>query len=122
MEAPHNTEFYTWMGKKHFCFFQTAETGNQTPSSSVKSSGANHYPRAPALKVVKYSIIVKYLDIILDNLVTVMSFMTFLNTVAGPEGVLTSCFQNEIAESMLDEPHWRYNVNTASWMRTTPQL
>ena len=28
-EAPHNTEFYTWMGKKHFCFFQTAETGNR---------------------------------------------------------------------------------------------
>ena len=36
------------MGKKHFCFFQTAETGNRTPSSGVKSSGANHYPRAPA--------------------------------------------------------------------------
>ena len=47
-EAPHNTEFYTWMGKKHFCFFQTAETGNRTPNSSVKGSGANHYPRAPA--------------------------------------------------------------------------
>ena len=36
------------MEKKHFCFFQTAETGNQTPNSSVKGSGANHYPRAPA--------------------------------------------------------------------------
>ena len=47
-EAPHNTEFYTWMGKKHFCFFQTAETGNRTPNPSVKGSGANHYPRAPA--------------------------------------------------------------------------
>ena len=45
-EAPH--EFYTWMGKKHFCFFQTAETGNRTPNSSVKGNGANHYPRAPA--------------------------------------------------------------------------
>ena len=30
------------------CFFQTAETGNRTPSSGVKGSGANHYPRAPA--------------------------------------------------------------------------
>ena len=37
------------MGKKHFCFFQTAETGNRTPDSGVKGSGANHYPRAPAL-------------------------------------------------------------------------
>ena len=36
------------MGKKQFCFFQTAETGNRTPNSGVKGSGANHYPRAPA--------------------------------------------------------------------------
>ena len=47
-EAPHNTDFHTWMGKKHFCFFQTAEIGNRTPNSGVKGSGANHYPRAPA--------------------------------------------------------------------------
>ena len=47
-EAPHNTNFHSWMGKKHFCFFQTAETGNRTPDSGVKGSGANHYPRAPA--------------------------------------------------------------------------
>ena len=32
-----------------FFFFQTADTGNRTPNSSVKDSGANHYPRAPAL-------------------------------------------------------------------------
>ena len=48
-EAPHNTDFHTWMGKELFCFFQTAETGNRTPNSGVKGSGANHYPRAPAL-------------------------------------------------------------------------
>ena len=30
------------------CFFQTAETGNRTPDSGVKGSGANHYPRGPA--------------------------------------------------------------------------
>ena len=47
-EAPHNTDFHTWMGKKHFCFFQTAATGNRTPNSGVKGSGANHHPRAPA--------------------------------------------------------------------------
>ena len=45
-EAPHNTDFHTWMGKKHFCYFQTAETGNRTPNSDVKRSGANHYPRS----------------------------------------------------------------------------
>ena len=37
--------------EKHFCFFQTAETGNRTPNSSVKGSGANHYPRAPARRL-----------------------------------------------------------------------
>ena len=33
-------------GRNIFCFFQTAETGNRTPNSGVKGSGANHYPRA----------------------------------------------------------------------------
>ena len=32
-EAPHNTEFYEWMGKKHFCSFQTAETDKRAPNS-----------------------------------------------------------------------------------------
>ena len=40
------------MGKKHFCFFQTAETGNRAPNSGVKGSGANHCPRAPAPKLL----------------------------------------------------------------------
>ena len=44
-EAPHDTKFYEWMGKKHFCFFQTVETRKQTLNSRVKGSGANHYPR-----------------------------------------------------------------------------
>ena len=47
------------MGKKQFCFFQTAETGNRTPDSGVKGSGANHYPRAPArplCTIVGYSV------------------------------------------------------------------
>ena len=35
------------MGKEHFCFFQTAATGNRTPNSGVKGSGANHYPWGP---------------------------------------------------------------------------
>ena len=32
---------------------QTAETGNRTPNSGVKGSGANHYPRAPARPLFK---------------------------------------------------------------------
>ena len=35
-------------GRSIFCFFQTAGTGNRTPSSGGKGSGAKHYPRAPA--------------------------------------------------------------------------
>ena len=54
-EAPRNTEFYEWVGKKHFCFFQIAETGKRTPNSSmkgsganrVKGSGANYFPSVP---------------------------------------------------------------------------
>ena len=53
-EAPHNTDFHTWMGEKHFCFFQTAETGNRTPNFGVKGSCANHYPRAPARNVIRF--------------------------------------------------------------------
>ena len=36
-------------GRNIISFFQTAETGNRTPNSGVKGSGANHYPRAPAV-------------------------------------------------------------------------
>ena len=42
-EAPHNTAFYEWVEKKHFCLFQTAETGKRTPNSSVKGSGVYVY-------------------------------------------------------------------------------
>ena len=53
-EAPYNTEYYEWMGKKHCCFFQTAVTGKRTPNSNVKGSSANyHYPRARALNSLK---------------------------------------------------------------------
>ena len=44
-EAPQNTEFFEWIGEKHSCLFQTAETLKRTPNSSVKGSGSNHYPR-----------------------------------------------------------------------------
>ena len=40
-------------GRNIFCFFEAAETGNRTPNSGVKGSGANHYPRAPALQSQK---------------------------------------------------------------------
>ena len=42
-------------GRNIFVSFQTAETGNRTPDSGVKGSGANHYPRAPALDPSKHS-------------------------------------------------------------------
>ena len=55
------------MGKKQFCFFQTAETGNRTPDSGVKGSGANHYPRAPAHHQL-YEIIISKLNILEESI------------------------------------------------------
>ena len=45
-EAPHNTEFLRLDGEETFLFL--LNRGEKTPNSSVKGSGANHYPRAPA--------------------------------------------------------------------------
>ena len=45
-EAPHNTDFHTWMGKKHFLFLSNRR--DREPNSGVKGNGANHYPRAPS--------------------------------------------------------------------------
>ena len=39
------------MEKKHFGFFQTAETWKRAPNCGVKGSGANHYPKATAPEV-----------------------------------------------------------------------
>ena len=61
-EAPHNTEFYELMEKEHFCFFQTAETGKQTPNSGVKGSGANHYPRREWV----VGTVTEYIDVIIN--------------------------------------------------------
>ena len=78
-EAPHNTNFHTWMGKKQFCFCQTAETGNRTPDSGVKGSGANHYPRAPARRpyiMLVLPLWLAYFRPITDNLILAHSDMT----------------------------------------------
>ena len=53
-KAPHPTEFYEWMGKKHFCFFQTAGIGKRNPNSTVKGSGASHYPKAFSHNLTKF--------------------------------------------------------------------
>ena len=39
------------MGEKHFCFFQTAETGNWTPSSSVKGPRPIHSKHVSAMHI-----------------------------------------------------------------------
>ena len=44
-EAPRNTDFHTWMGKKHFLFLLNRR--DQEPNLELYR-GANHYPRAPA--------------------------------------------------------------------------
>ena len=62
------------MGKKQFCFFQTAETGNRTPDSGVKGSGANHYPRAPARYYIMYETTIKFQFFIFDPEKSVVLF------------------------------------------------
>ena len=57
-EAPHNTDFYTWMGKKHFLFLSNRR--DREPNSGVKGSGANHYPRAPAPQPSKHKTLLFY--------------------------------------------------------------
>ena len=52
-KLPTILTFTRGWGRNIFCFFETAETGNRTPNSGVKGSGANHYPRAPALDTIK---------------------------------------------------------------------
>ena len=57
-----------------FSCFHTAETGNRTPDSGVKVSGANHYPRAPAHKnVIKYSV----LFVRKSKPITIINFVTW---------------------------------------------
>ena len=46
-EVLHNTEFYEWMVKKYFCFFQIAETGKRTPNSSVNAAMVTTTPGPP---------------------------------------------------------------------------
>ena len=46
---PTILSFTSGCGRNISCFFQTAETGKRTTNSGVKGSGANNYPRAPAL-------------------------------------------------------------------------
>ena len=54
-EVPHNTEFHKLMRKKHFCcFFKPPRPWNEQPNTSVKGSGANHYPRAAAQQIYKF--------------------------------------------------------------------
>ena len=50
-KLPTILTFTRGWGRNIFCFCQTAETGNRTPESGVKGSGANHYPRAPSLNL-----------------------------------------------------------------------
>ena len=87
------------MGKKHFCFFQTAETRNRARNSGVKGSGANHYPRAPAQQTKIYNIlyIVHILSLIYTHILPIhqrhalgLNFLSHANRV-GAEVLSSPC-------------------------------
>ena len=89
------------MGKKHFCFFQTAETGNRTPNSGVKGSGANHYPRAPAHIKVKTSAFWTFVEVFLQynkNANTVIEIQIKSSNLTGK---ITDCVHNHDDEDKI---------------------
>ena len=46
-EAPHSTEFYECMWKKHFCFFQTTDPGKRTRTLAWKADVLTTTPGPP---------------------------------------------------------------------------
>ena len=100
----HNTDFHTWMGKKHFCFFQTAETGNRTPNSGVKGSGANHYPRAPARLVQDCQRNIMFLPSILEHCYDVVSLARHL-----PSHASLDSDENEYLVGQRMQCVWKVN-------------
>ena len=91
-------------GRNIFCFFQTAETGNRTPNSGVRGSGANHYPRAPALDMFNNRR--QYIKDV-QNMVTYLCFQIMIIIVE--PGQL-------IGSHLVDSWAWRYRVQiTLQW-------
>ena len=110
-EAPHNTNFHTWMGKKQFCFFQTAETGNRTPDSGVKGSSANHYPRAPApcdLEHITTSVLKNCLDILITPITDIINIS--METSTSPQN-----FKEAHVRPLLKKKHFFLKT---SWIIT----
>ena len=50
-DAPHNSEFYEWMGMKHFCLFQTARPGNEPRAWAGKAAVLTTTPPAAPSRV-----------------------------------------------------------------------
>ena len=75
--------------KKHLCFFQTAETGNRTPDSSVKGSSANHYPRAPALVGLRENLIIGLVARTIQSPVPLQHCILIYNSTANANCVCT---------------------------------
>ena len=87
LPSRHNTEFYEWMGKKHLGFFQTAEPGKQTPNSGVKGSGANHYPRAPALIPMSTALLVYFYSYFINLLSNCINIEVSKPTIPQSPGI-----------------------------------
>ena len=109
MEAPHNTDFHPWMGKKHFCFFQTAETGNRTPNSGVKGSGANHYPRAPARGMTKHVNRGEYAGATMSLNRDKSLHLVIISRYPSEHETLIQCWVNDGPPSAKLAQHWPNN-------------
>ena len=106
-------------GRNIFCFFQTAETGNRTPNSGVKGSGANHYPRAPAhvmgQQTWKYWVRMYYIGLEFKNgLWALVTDMLDYRDGLGP--LVTDMLDHrDIIWSLLTTRLWWGNIATSDW-------
>ena len=56
-EAPHNTEIYTWMGKKHFCSFKPPRPGTELRTLAWTAAVLTTTLLPPTLTVQTVSVI-----------------------------------------------------------------
>ena len=69
--------FHTWMGKKHLCFFQTAETENRNPEAAVLITTLGP---PPIYHYVKYTFMIYQMET--QNLFCGTVYATFYSMIS----------------------------------------
>ena len=98
-------------GRNICCYFQTAETGNRTPNSGVKGSGANHYPRTPALQSCKH----KTSTLCWTNVGPSSDGSTMVQRWVGVSCLLSPVQNVTSSPDILNLSAWRPTLNVRIW-------